>query len=58
MKQAKLVGVPISYDLTTVSGSVTTDNCTLYKMTITYRKKKTHKLNLYDIDDMCGEMGI
>ena len=56
MKRANLVGVPISYDLITVGGSVTTHDSTMYEITITDRKKRMHKLKLYEIDDICGEM--
>ena len=36
---------------------MTTHDSTLYEITIMDRKKRKHKLKLYEIDDICGEMG-
>ena len=57
MKRTNLVGVPVSYDLVTVGGVVTTHHSTLYEITLIDRMKKTHTIQLYEIEDICGEMG-
>ena len=57
IQRTNLVGVPVSYDLVTVGGVVTTHHSTLYEVTIVDRKKKKHVIQLYEIEDICGEMG-
>ena len=52
-----LKGVPVSYDLITVGGVVTTQHSMLYEITIIDRRRKKHTIQLYEIDDICGEMG-
>ena len=55
--RVNLKGVPVSYDLTTVGGVVTTQNSTMYELVIIDRKGNKHKITLYEIEDICGEMG-
>ena len=52
-----LKGVPVSYDLVTVGGVVTTQHSKLNEITIIDRQRKKHTIQLYEIDDICGEMG-
>ena len=56
-RRANLKGIPILYDLTTVGGIVTTQSSVLYELVIIDRRRKKHTIKLYEIDDICGEVG-
>ena len=51
-----LQGIPVSYDLITVGGNITTHNTTLYELTLIDRDGENYVLKVYEIDDICGEM--
>ena len=53
----KLQGIPVSYDLTTVGGVVTTQDSVMYHIIIIDRKGKKHKITVYEIEDICGDVG-
>ena len=53
-----LKDVPISYDLVTVGGVVTTQHSMLYEIIIIDRQRMKYTIPLYEIDDICGEMGF
>ena len=54
--RSKLSGVPISYDLITVGGVVTTHNTTLYEITIVNTDGSHHLLQAFEIDEICGSL--
>ena len=51
-----LRGVPVSYELITVGGKVSSMNTTLYEVELIDRDGDVHKLKMYEIDDICGEI--
>ena len=55
-RRNNLRGVPISYDLTTVDGTVTVRNTTLYEITIIDRKNNEHCIKALEIEEICGEL--
>ena len=55
-EQNNLHGVPISYDLTTVGGIVTTHDTTLYEITIVARDGSHQTLQAFEIDEICGSL--
>ena len=55
-KRQKLLEIPISYELITVGNHVTTQHTWLYEITLIDRKGLQVVVELYGIDDICGEI--
>ena len=54
--RSNLSGVPVTYDLITVGGVVTTHNTTLYEITIVAKDGSRHLLQAFEIDEICGSL--
>ena len=51
-----LTGIPVSYELITVGGTVSNQNSTLHEITVIDRDGNKHTINAYEIEDICGEI--
>ena len=55
-RRMKLNGVPVTYDLITVGGVVTVQHTTLYEVCLVDRRGKEYVVQVYEIEDICGEI--
>ena len=55
-QRKNLRGVPVSYDLITVDGTVTVRHTTLYEITIIDREGGKYSVKALEIEEICGEL--
>ena len=55
-QQNNLTGTHVMCDLMTVGGNIQYMETTLYEMNITDRNGESHAIQLYEIDDICGQL--
>ena len=55
-QRMNLTGVPVTYDLITVGGVITEQQTTLYEVVLIDRRGKEYTIQVYEIEDICGEI--
>ena len=52
-----LIGVPITYELTTVGNVTETQDTNLYEVILVDRNKVEHSILAFEIESICGKIG-